>query len=160
MFDGRSGVAGRLSAEGLSLSGALPVFTQSAALCYRIKCGAPEILLITTRRAQRWIIPKGWLINGLSAPETAAREAWEEAGVLGKCGTESLGRFAYVKKRSNNASALCLVDVFPLYVQQMETRFPEAGKRRRKWYSPEKASAKVSSPELAALLDGFGGHSH
>ena len=157
MFDGRSsGASAGLSAENLSLSGALPVYSQSAALCYRIMDSQPEILLITSRRSRRWIIPKGWLINGLTPSETAAREAWEEAGVLGLCGTDSLGRFAYVKNRPGNDSALCLVDVFPLHVQGLEAVFPEAGQRRRKWVSPKKASLKVASPDLAALLRGFG----
>ncbi len=159
MFDGRSnGAIADRSAENLSLSGALPVYAQSAALCYRTNDGLPEILLITTRRARRWIIPKGWLINGLTPSETAAREAWEEAGVLGQCGSESLGRFAYIKNRPGKPSALCLVDVFPLHVQRSEAHFPEAGERRRKWVSPKKASSKVASPDLAALLGGFGLH--
>lgn len=157
MFDGRSSTSnGRLSTEGLSLSGALPVFAQAAALCYRLKAGRPEILLVTTRRAGRWIIPKGWLINGLSPWQTAAREAWEEAGVLGTCGTESLGRFAYVKNRRNKGSGLCLVDVFPLHVRRLAVDFPETGQRRRKWLSPEKAAQRVGSPDLALLLRGFG----
>lgn len=156
MFDGRSDIADDgLSSESLSLAGALPVYTQSAALCYRVEAGQPRILLITTRRAQRWIIPKGWLINGLTPSETAAREAWEEAGVLGVCGADSLGRFATVKKRSNKASALCLVDVFPLHVRRLEAQYPEVGERRRKWYSPQKAAQRVTSPDLAALLRGF-----
>ncbi|WP_299981807.1 NUDIX hydrolase [uncultured Ruegeria sp.] len=157
MFDGRSrATIDGLSTESLSLSGALPVYSQSAALCYCVDAGQPQILLITTRRARRWIIPKGWLINGISPSQTAAREAWEEAGVVGICGTESLGRFAYVKNRLNKASALCLVDVFPLHVQRLMAHFPEAGERKRKWFSPKKAAQRVASPELAILLRGFG----
>lgn len=157
MFDGRSrATTDGLSTESLSLSGALPIYSQAAALCYRVDAGQPQILLVTTRRARRWIIPKGWLINGISPSQTAAREAWEEAGVLGVCGTERLGRFAYVKNGPNKASALCLVDVFPLHVRQMATHFPEAGERRRKWLSPKKAAQRVASPELASLLRGFG----
>ena len=145
-----------LSREGLSLAGALPVYTQSAALCYRVKADGPQILLVTSRRAGRWIIPKGWLINGLNPHQTAAREAWEEAGVSGLCGTESLGRFAYVKNRPNKPSALCVVDVFPLYVQHLAAQFPEVAERRRKWFSPKKAAQRVASADLASLLRGFG----
>ena len=157
MFDGHNtAMNDGLSTESLSLSGALLVYAQSAALCYRVESGQPKILLITSRRARRWIIPKGWLINGLSPSQTAAREAWEEAGVLGACGIERLGRFAYVKNRPSAVSALCLVDVFPLHVKRIETHFPEADERRRKWYSPQKAAQRVASPDLAELLLGFG----
>jgi ADP-ribose pyrophosphatase YjhB (NUDIX family) len=43
------------------------------------KSGAPEILLVTTRQTNRWIIPKGWPIKGLKPAKSAAREAYEEA---------------------------------------------------------------------------------
>ena len=157
MFDGQNRVTNDgLSTESLSLSGALPVYSQSAALCYRVDAGQPRILLITSRKTRRWIIPKGWLITGLSPSQTAAREAWEEAGVLGACGAESLGQFTYVKDRPGKASALCLVDVFPLHVKKLKTRFPEADERRRKWYSPGKAAQRVVSPDLAGLFLGLG----
>ena len=69
--------------------GALPYrFTPTAAL---------EILLVTTRRSKRWIIPKGWPIKGLRPAKSAAREAFEEAGVRGKIGTKSVGLFNYHK---------------------------------------------------------------
>ncbi|HEY3622474.1 MAG TPA: NUDIX domain-containing protein [Roseiarcus sp.] len=45
-----------------------------------------EILLVTTRQSKRWIIPKGWPIKGLRPAKSAAREAFEEAGVRGPVG--------------------------------------------------------------------------
>ena len=69
--------------------GALPYrFTHDAAL---------EILLLTTRRSKRWIIPKGWPIKGLPPAKSAAREAFEEAGVRGRVGAKSIGLFPYDK---------------------------------------------------------------
>jgi ADP-ribose pyrophosphatase YjhB (NUDIX family) len=60
---------------------------QYAALPYRFTPDAAlEILLVTTRRSKRWIIPKGWPIKGLRPAKSAAREAFEEAGVRGKIG--------------------------------------------------------------------------
>lgn len=136
-------------------AGSLPVFVQSAALCYRIERGRPEVLLITTRRSRRWIIPKGWLIKGLSPRQSAAHEAWEEAGVSGVCGKTPLGRFSYVKNRPGTGAAMFLVDVFPLQVQRVSRSFPEIAQRKRKWCAPKKASHHVDLPELAALLRGF-----
>ena len=34
-----------------------------------------------TRQTKRWIIPKGWPIKGLKPLKSAAREAYEEAGI-------------------------------------------------------------------------------
>ncbi|WP_209598166.1 NUDIX hydrolase [Ruegeria sp. HKCCSP351] len=137
-----------------------PVLRQSAALCYRIRHGQPEVLLITTRQAQRWIIPKGWLIPGLTPSETAVQEAWEEAGVTGRCSKAGLGQFLHVKHRPNQPPTLILVDVFALHVQTMSQDFPEKHERRRKWFAPENAAQKVRSPELAELLRDFKTHTH
>src|SRR5262245_43345878 len=46
--------------------------------------GSAAILLITSRKTRRWVIPKGWPIKGTSHPDSAAIEAWEEAGIKGK----------------------------------------------------------------------------
>ncbi len=150
----------RLSPHVLRRTGKLPVLPQSAALCYRIEKGRPEVFLITTRRSRRWVIPKGWLIDGLTPAETAAQEAWEEAGVVGDCIPDQLGQFTYLKQRPDQAPAMCVVDVFPLHVRSVMSSFPEKGERRRKWCSPKKAALKVSSPELAALLRRFGPYPH
>ena len=66
--------------------------------------GSLEILLVTTRQTRRWIIPKGWPIKGLKAPQSAAREAYEEAGVRGKVGAKSIGVFSYEKEWKKTAS--------------------------------------------------------
>jgi ADP-ribose pyrophosphatase YjhB (NUDIX family) len=58
---------------------------QYGALPYRFTADAArEIHLVTTRQTRRWIIPKGWPIKGLRPAKSAAREAFEEAGVRGK----------------------------------------------------------------------------
>ncbi|WP_170416995.1 NUDIX hydrolase [Ruegeria atlantica] len=129
---------------------------QSAALCYRIKNGRLRVLLITSRKSKRWIIPKGWLIEDMTPSQTAGREAWEEAGVKGKCANKPLGHFSYVKPRSGKSSVFCLVDVFPLCVRSISSEFPERTQRKRKWVSPKKAASWVKSPELSQLFHRLG----
>jgi 8-oxo-dGTP pyrophosphatase MutT (NUDIX family) len=58
-----------------------PQSQQIGAICMRSQADGPEVLMITTRETRRWMIPKGWPIDGLSPQEVAEREAWEEAGV-------------------------------------------------------------------------------
>jgi 8-oxo-dGTP pyrophosphatase MutT (NUDIX family) len=67
---------------------------QYAALPYR-RTGAadPEVMLVTSRGRQRWIIPKGWPHGGRAPCDSAAREAFEEAGILGEVGRRSGGHF-------------------------------------------------------------------
>jgi len=57
---------------------------ESGALAYRRrKNGEVLILLISKKRSKKWGIPKGRVNASLSFGETAAKEAFEEAGVAG-----------------------------------------------------------------------------
>jgi 8-oxo-dGTP pyrophosphatase MutT (NUDIX family) len=54
--------------------------------------GTPQALLLTSRETRRWVIPKGWTMRKLSSPNAAAREAYEEAGLLGSVyGEDAIG---------------------------------------------------------------------
>ena len=55
--------------------------TQFAALPYRRRKGQVQVLLITSLDTDRWILPKGWPMDGCTPAATAAQEAWEEAGI-------------------------------------------------------------------------------
>ena len=131
------------------------VRTQFAALCYRLIRGKPEILLITSRRSGRWIIPKGWPMDGKTPGESALVEAWEEAGVIGKVHPRCLGLYSYHKDIGSNRDLPCVAMVYPVRVKSLAHDFPEAGQRKRKWMSPKKAAQRISEPELAHLLRKF-----
>lgn len=128
---------------------------QVAAICYRkIKSGR-EILLITSRDTGRWIIPKGWPIDGLTPREAAGQEAWEEAGVKGKLRKDCLGVYKYRKRLETGSNLPVTVAVFAIEVKKLSDKFPERGQRRRKWFSPKKAASRVQEPELKRLLKEF-----
>lgn len=115
--------------------------------------------MITSRETGRWVIPKGWPIRGLAPQETAAREAWEEAGVKGEVASEMIGLFSYYKviDRSQREPPVqpCVVTVYPLRVERLEPEFPEQRQRRRKWFTPGAAARKVHEPELRGILNAF-----
>jgi 8-oxo-dGTP pyrophosphatase MutT (NUDIX family) len=72
---------------------------QYAALPYRRDGGSlMEVLLITSRDTGRWIIPKGWPLKGKAPHKAAAREAREEAGLVGKIHRRPIGSFSYEKR--------------------------------------------------------------
>lgn len=132
------------------------VRTQFAALCYRVnKKGKHKILLVTSRRSGRWIIPKGWPMDGQTPAAAAVQEAWEEAGVRGTTTGQCLGLYSYQKRHRRAAPLPIVVMVYPLAVTEMEDDFPEQGQRERKWFSPKKAAGKVQEPELARILQEF-----
>lgn len=125
---------------------------QIAALCWRQRRGQIEVLLITSRDTGRWVVPKGWPMDGHSDPEAAAMEAWEEAGVRGDITDVALGRFQYDKFNPAKPTKRCEVTVYPLRVARLEPKFPERNERRRKWFSARKAAKAVHESELADLI--------
>ncbi|MEL6564346.1 MAG: NUDIX hydrolase [Pseudomonadota bacterium] len=131
------------------------VRTQFAALCYRVKGDKVQVLLVTSRGTGRWILPKGWPINNKTPSESAAQEAWEEAGVIGRPDPRPLGLFSYVKTTGAEAGWPCVAMVYAVRVKSLESDFPEAGQRKRKWVSRKKAAAMVGEPELARILRDF-----
>lgn len=128
--------------------------TQFAALCYRIEKNKPEVLLITSRRSGRWIIPKGWPMEGKTPSESALIEAWEEAGVEGSVFNRCLGLFSYVKQMTE-PELPCAAMVYPVKVKNLADDYPEAGQRRRRWLRPAKAAERVDEPELAHIIRHF-----
>lgn len=125
---------------------------QYGAVCWRMHRGKVEVLLITSRDTGRWVIPKGWPVVGLTPAGSAAREAWEEAGVEGEVAETGIGLFRYDKVMTPKPALPCRVEVFALRVARLKGKFPERGERRRKWFAAEKAARKVNEPELRQLL--------
>jgi len=130
--------------------------TQFAVLPYRLKKkGALEVLLISSLDTGRWIVPKGWPIDGLRPSEAAAQEAWEEAGIRGRVYDDVLGLYSYSKWLDEELSLPCIVLVFALEVSRSDEVFPEAGQRKLKWMSQKKAAQLVDEPELKQIIAGF-----
>lgn len=133
-----------------------PGRVQMAALCYRTRNSGKQVLLITSRDTGRWIIPKGWPIDGKSSSETALQEAWEEAGVReGTAQTDAIGSYTYEKRFDDGSSEKVETTVYPVAVETLSDSFPEADERTRKWVSPDEASNLVDEPELKKLLEEF-----
>jgi len=129
---------------------------QFAALPWRRGAdGEVEILLITSRETRRWVIPKGWPIKGKSSAKSAAQEAFEEAGLIGKIGKSPIGAYAYDKRLKNGRLQHVRVAVFALQVESEAQDFPEAGQREKLWLPVIDASGRVDEPQLIALLASF-----
>ena len=128
------------------------VRTQFGAMCWRKRKNGHEVLLVTSRRSKRWILPKGWPVDGATPAEAAMTEAWEEAGVVGKVQPVCLGIYSYFKDLDNDTDLPCVVAVFPVKVKSLAEDWPARKMRQRRWLSPKKAADLVQAPELAALL--------
>jgi len=130
---------------------------QYGALCFRYRSDRSEIeiLIVTSRDSGRWVIPKGWPMKGRKPFETAATEAWEEAGVRGTAKKKPIGRYTYLKDLGNGDVVPCVVDVFQIEVMDMTGDFKERGQRALDWVSPDEAARRVREIELKSLLVGF-----
>ena len=123
-----------------------------AALPWRLReDGQVELLLVTSRRSGRWLIPKGHRMIGLSGQRAAAIEAEEEAGVRGLMSTRPIGSFNY-RKRLPTGERWMTADVYALRVTRELTRWKEKHQRRRDWFSFAEAKALVVDPDLVRFL--------
>src|SRR5258707_10158335 len=112
----------------MSRSSRVPIAkrVQYAALPYRSSSTyRTEVMLVTSRERRRWIIPKGWPQKGKAPHRSAAREAFEEAGVVGAIRRRSIGSFSYEKRLKKGALVECEVLVFALKVKGQNNKWPE-----------------------------------
>jgi len=137
------------------LASVKPTGVQYGALPWREHGDEIQILLVTSRRTRRWIVPKGWPMDGIKPTECAAREAKEEAGVTGEIGETPVGQYRYVKVMRNGLEMPCRVEVFPLKVTRERHDWDEMDARERRWCAVHDAIASVNEPQLKVLIRRF-----
>ena len=115
-----------------------------------------EVMLVTSRDTRRWVLPKGWPMRGRKGHQAAAREAFEEAGLVGKIGRRRIGAYAYDKRLKDGTAVVCLVRVYPFAVAGQREEWPERDEREARWFSVAQAAQAVHEPGLAALILCFG----
>jgi 8-oxo-dGTP pyrophosphatase MutT (NUDIX family) len=111
-----------------------------------------RVVLITARKSGRWIIPKGFVEKGMSPAESAAKEAYEEAGVIGRVVDRAVGTFRFTKW-----DCLYIVQVFPLYIETLLDEWEEMELRQRKVVSVAEAVGMLHHEELKSMVAGFCG---
>ena len=124
-------------------------YRQSSVIPFRVTDGAGvEILVIDSSKNHHSVVPKGIHDPGLSPQESAAKEAWEEAGVEGEVLDQPLGEYRYEKW-----GAECTVTVYPMRVERMvpEAEWKESHRGRR-WLSPEEAATDLKQRDLAPMV--------
>lgn len=127
-------------------------YTQSAVIPYRLDAaGKADFLLIGSSKKHHWVVPKGIKDPGLTPQESAAKEAWEEAGIRGQVSDEPLGRYQVDKW-----GAQCSVDVYAMQVTEVVDEDAwEESHRERRWLTPEVAALSLKQAELGTLLAEF-----
>ena len=111
-----------------------------------------EIKLVSSRETGRWVLPKGWPMKGIKPHKSAAQEALEEAGILGKVAKTSLGGYSYTKRLEHDSVQMCRVQVFALEVEQERNSWLEKHERTRKWFAVADAAEAVQEAELREAI--------
>jgi len=119
---------------------------QVAAVCYRVREGTVEFLLVRTRGGERWTFPKGCAEPGLTHAQAAALEAFEEAGVHGRIEEAPFARYRRKRgDRENRASKSEQerVSVNAYLCEVLRLSPPQEFKRDRTWFSVEDARQRL-----------------
>lgn len=126
-------------------------YRQSAVIPYRVNKGKLEIQIVTSSSGKHWVVPKGIHDPGLTAGESAAKEAEEEAGVFGQVSRDPLGEYSYEKW-----GATCTVLVYSMKVTKiLSDEEWEESHRDRLWVSPEQAVVRLQQNDLMAIVTSF-----
>lgn len=126
-----------------------PAGPQYGALPYTILDGQLVVLLITSRGRGKWIFPKGGLVEGMTPWESAAHEAYEEAGVVGEIERSPIGR--YFLPVTDERPKPVEVDIFPLRVTSQREDWKEQGSRYRHWAVLAEAKRLITHDGLAEI---------
>jgi 8-oxo-dGTP pyrophosphatase MutT (NUDIX family) len=135
---------------------------QVAAVCYRVRDGGIEFLLVQTRGSGRWTFPKGGIEPGLTHAQAAALEAFEEAGVHGRIEEASFTRYLCRKgaRKSALRSDARELTVSAHLCEVLRLGTPKESNRNRTWFSVKDARRRLrdgresdEGAEFARVID-------
>lgn len=129
-----------------------PARLQIAALCHRLRHGKVEVLLVTSKSTRRWILPKGWPILSHRAHRTAAVEAFEEAGVVGRVHKNPFASFSSYKGGDAGLKLRTEILVFLVDVASIAEDFPDSAERDTRWVTIGEAIRITNDPGLADVF--------
>ena len=122
-------------------------YKQSGIIPYSVEHHKTNILLISTINKKKWTIPKGIIEPGLSASESAVKEAYEEAGIKGDISDSPLGSYRY-----NKWEGVCEVIVYSFVITSLLDNWPEKHIRKRVLVSIKEANLMIKNKELKKIL--------
>ena len=104
-----------------------------------------KVVLVTSRKGESWILPKGNRAKKRSDRIQAKREAFEEAGLQG-----SLNYKHYDFKSSENGKR---IRIYSMRVKKILNRFPEKMERKRVVIPFDQAEKMVKKEYLTILCE-------
>jgi 8-oxo-dGTP pyrophosphatase MutT (NUDIX family) len=118
-----------------------------------------EFLLVKTSGG-RWTFPKGRLSPTISASESAAREAWEEAGVRGRIGEKHFDSYLDSKRAPGSEPQTREVRILAFLLEVHRTFDPQENGRKPTWFAPRAAKRSLAegrrsiyAKQIATVVD-------
>ena len=115
---------------------------QVAAVCYRRRGERLEFLLVETD-AGRWTFPKGNAEPGLTNAQSAALEAFEEAGVHGRIQKAEFTRYTRRKRIGSMRDVKVEVVIHAHLCEVLWLEKPKESGRNPTWFDPHKAHRRL-----------------
>ncbi|RRH78472.1 NUDIX domain-containing protein [Falsigemmobacter faecalis] len=129
-----------------------PRALQTGVICLREGPQGPEVLLVRTLDTGRWIIPKGWPMDGKTLAEAAEIEAWEEAGATGRMMPGEFARIPSNKRRNDGLEVPTDLAIFVMTDTQLTEDYPEAGRRERQMWPIDLAARRADVEALGEVI--------
>jgi len=121
---------------------------QSGSAPYIIYGSEIRVMLVTPSTGGGWILPKGNIAKRMDTLKSAAKEALEEAGVVGVCENHVLGIVNINKTPDDIAS----IHIYPLAIERILPRWEEEGIRSRRLFLIDQAIRIMKTEESAEVL--------
>ncbi|GBB99495.1 hypothetical protein RclHR1_03540014 [Rhizophagus clarus] len=125
-------------------------YIRKVAGCVPINKKTGKILLITRRKREGWVLPKGGWEKDESEEEAALRETYEEAGAIGRI-VSSIGIWKH--HITNRGLPKAEFRFFEMEVEKLEERWPEMNERDRKWFSYDDALKALTKPFMREVVE-------
>ena len=128
-------------------TGRPPVIFQASVLPIRRNEEGDAVCLVTSLKKKRWIFPKGIIAPGESPESSALKEAFEEAGLLGRIVGAPLG--SYSEEKWGTAIE---VTVYLMEVDRQEHHWAESHRRKRLFAPLSVAEGLIKKPILKEMV--------
>ena len=120
---------------------------------FQITDGMISVLLVTSIRTKRWILPKGNLKSNESRKKGCLREAFEEAGIDGKI-LKDFPMTMVMPDKTVSKGEISVI-FYPMLVENQAETWPEQDRRERKWMPLDAALAEIPSKDILNVLQHF-----
>jgi phosphohistidine phosphatase len=124
------------------------MYLQSGVIPLLLENGDLKTVLITSTADGTWIFPKGVIEKNMTAKDSAAKEALEEAGISGLVYEDEIGNFEYFKW-----SGTCTVKMFLMKVDEIRDEWEGKNERERMVCEIKIARDQIRNLDIKILLE-------